>query len=69
MTENSGNENVKNETAGLINAAKWGIWVWIGLAVIPLIVVVLCCFGCFSAGIIGSVTDLPSSSPTSVKAS
>ena len=39
---------------GLMRAATWGIWTWVAVTVVPLVLVLLCCVGCFGAGILGS---------------
>ena len=39
---------------GLMRAAAWGIWTWVAVTVIPLVLVLLCCIGCFGIGVLGS---------------
>lgn len=48
---------MSQEQDNFFNAAKWGIWVWIAVTVVPLAFALLCCVGCFGAGIIGSATE------------
>jgi hypothetical protein len=48
---------MSNEQKNLMNAATWGIWVWIAVTVVPLVLIALCCVGCFGLGIIGSAGD------------
>ena len=39
---------------GLMRAATWGIWTWVAVTVVPLVLVLLCCIGCFGVGVLGS---------------
>lgn len=45
---------VDGEKAGLLRAGKVALWVWIAITVAAIAVPVLCCLGCFAAGIIGA---------------
>lgn len=46
-----------SEQENFYQAAKWGIWTWIGVTALPLLIIVLCCVGCFGMGIIGSAAE------------
>lgn len=48
---------MSREQDDFFNAAKWGVWVWIALSALPIVAVLLCCFGCFGMGIVGSATE------------
>ena len=48
---------MSNERDNFYNAAKWGIWTWIAVTLLPLLIVVLCCVGCLFTGIIGSMNQ------------
>lgn len=41
----------------LRQAGTVAIWVWVLAAVVPVAVVLLCCFGCFAGGIFGGAAQ------------
>lgn len=55
-------KEVESERAGLFRAGKVAIWVWVVLALVPVVVIVACCVLCSVGGIVGSV--LPTATPT-----
>lgn len=46
----------EQQTASFLNAAKWGIWTWVAVVVLPVIVILGCCGFCVITSAIGSVT-------------
>lgn len=54
--------NIEDEKAGLFKAGKVALWIWVVLALIPVVAIIACCGLCGLGGIIGSVN--PSPTPT-----
>ncbi len=50
---------VMGEAAGLIRAGKVAVWVWIALAVVPILGILACCGLCGLGGVIGAGSPSP----------
>lgn len=62
MTQPSGQAEKDAAVRGFFRAGQIGIWVWIALSVIPVVIVIVCCALCAFGGIVGSVTPDPTPS-------
>lgn len=55
-------QQAEQEKAGLFKAGKIALWVWIVLAVAPVVAVLGCCGLCMVSGVLGAAT--PTTTPT-----
>lgn len=47
--------NTEKAKADLLNVAKWGVWTWIAVTVLPIVLMLACCGFCLMGGALGSL--------------
>lgn len=49
--------NTEQAKKEFFNVAKWGVWTWIAVTLLPILVVLMCCGFCGLFGFIGSANS------------
>lgn len=62
MTQPNGQAEKDAAVRGFFRAGQIGIWVWIALSLIPILLILACCGLCGLGGVVGAVNPDPTPS-------